>query len=280
MGALTVADLVPGDAEPRIKDLVLAERLGMADIHDIRRLIERNAAEMREYGPLFSGTVPEKRRGRPSRHYLLNEGQALAICMLARTPKAASVRAQVIKVFMAYRHGLLVPAGGFAPGQCKTPQAGAENKLPSNLTENQIAEARSRIEILGRVDELLGLGIRISRAVKRVAEEAGLADATIWNWRARLRDQPEAEALVALAPRWNTTGARPVEIDREIWAIFRRCHMTAVPPVFARSYLQARAAAEALGVSIPHRKTFERRFQAEALRALRASITQEESKPE
>jgi len=43
--------------------------------------------------------------GRPGTAYHLNEEQALLICMLSRTERAKQVRAEVIRVFAAWRRG-------------------------------------------------------------------------------------------------------------------------------------------------------------------------------
>ena len=108
-------DLIPvetirafGD-EPRIRDLELARFLEMRDLHEIRRLIERNRPELEMHGA-FSVTTTENtgKRGRPGKAYWLNEGQALVICALSRTPIAAKVRHALIEVFQAYRAGKLV----------------------------------------------------------------------------------------------------------------------------------------------------------------------------
>lgn len=107
-GDLTLSDLEQVEREPRVRDLVLAERLGFDKPHNIRRLIERNLDELRQHGEVFS--TPEKTTllgGRPGRSYHLNEGQALVLCMLTRTAKAAEVRRQVIAVYMAWRRGAL-----------------------------------------------------------------------------------------------------------------------------------------------------------------------------
>ena len=106
MGALTVADLVPGDAEPRIKDLVLAERLGFAKSYNIRRLITGHEQELLRYGAIFSTAENNSGgRGRAGRAFHLNEAQALLICMLSETERAADVREEVIKVYLAWRRG-------------------------------------------------------------------------------------------------------------------------------------------------------------------------------
>lgn len=90
--------------EPRILDTDLAERLGFEAPRQIRELIQRNEAELRTYGSLSCRTTnPSRKGGRPGRAFWLTEGQALVICALSRTPRAAAVRKLVIEVFMAWR---------------------------------------------------------------------------------------------------------------------------------------------------------------------------------
>lgn len=105
---ITINDLnTTVNHEPRIRDLTIAERLGFADKHDVRRLVTRNKTELETYGEIVSGTVPEtsSRGGRPGKSYYLNEGQCLVLCALSRTPQAAAVRKAIIEVFMAHRRG-------------------------------------------------------------------------------------------------------------------------------------------------------------------------------
>lgn len=99
------------DEEPRILDTDLAERLGFERHRTIREIIDRNASELINYGGLPRGTAnPGPLGGRPSYAYYLNEEQALLICMLSRTDKAKAVRAEVIRVFTAWRRGQLPAA--------------------------------------------------------------------------------------------------------------------------------------------------------------------------
>lgn len=128
---IPVSALAEYAGEPRIMDLVLAERLEMVDRHDVRRLIERNREELEMHGELFSGTVPENtgRRGRPGKAYWLNEGQALVICALSRTEKAAQVRKILIDVFMAWREGKSVH----------------RRKLPARDSRNRVSDIRDAL---------------------------------------------------------------------------------------------------------------------------------------
>jgi hypothetical protein len=99
--------------EPRLPDLVLARRLGFEKPHNIRKLIERNMAELESYGPLPAeptnilrdGEKSRRHRGRPGTAYLLSEAQCLVACALSRTPAAAQVRREIVHVFMAWRAG-------------------------------------------------------------------------------------------------------------------------------------------------------------------------------
>lgn len=117
--ALSLSDLNTAiDQEPRIYDLRLAERLGFARPRAIRQIIDRNRVELEAYGPLVvieensphgvalsPHGVALSRRGTLGRVYWLNEGQALVVCMLSKTPNAAAIRFEVIQVFIAFRRG-------------------------------------------------------------------------------------------------------------------------------------------------------------------------------
>jgi hypothetical protein len=120
MSALALCDLQEIDGEPRVLDLKLAEALDFRRPRKIREIIERHLAELETHGYApRRGAMVEIGSGarREVFEYLLNEPQALLICMFARTAKAAAVRKQVIDVFMAWRRGHLLqteekPAAG------------------------------------------------------------------------------------------------------------------------------------------------------------------------
>ncbi len=66
--SLTPDRLSDMGGEPRIRDVDLADRLGFATATKIRELIDRNAGELRTYGPI-SATVAETtaKGGRPGK---------------------------------------------------------------------------------------------------------------------------------------------------------------------------------------------------------------------
>ncbi|MFT4056289.1 MAG: hypothetical protein QM681_17430 [Novosphingobium sp.] len=104
----SVADIDSAvDAEPRIKDVLLADRLGYKRSRGIRELIERNRAELECYGTIAvrhgaveigSGAI------KGVDEFYLNEHQSLLLCMFSKTDMAAAVRKALIDVFVAYRH--------------------------------------------------------------------------------------------------------------------------------------------------------------------------------
>lgn len=135
--ALSSGDLKSfANDEPRIRDLRVAERLGMARTTNIRRTIEANRVELEGFGPLHSASAMVRIGSgaeRASMEYWLNEGQVLVICMLSRTPQAAQVRKEVIEVFMAYRRGLLT--GEIAQVANDAPRRGRPPGLSMDLPE-------------------------------------------------------------------------------------------------------------------------------------------------
>jgi hypothetical protein len=108
--AISFGDLrvIPGDAEPRVHDLRIAECLEFKQPFQIRELIKRNSSELERFGNLSYGTIKSGERGRPSTDFWLTEAQAILICMRSDAPRAADVRADLITIFQAWRRGELV----------------------------------------------------------------------------------------------------------------------------------------------------------------------------
>lgn len=92
------------DSEPRVLDVLLGERLGMAHARNIRDTIAKRRDELALHGTICTSAIATSAKGgRPGTAYYLNEPQALLICMFANTAKAAQVRKMLIDVFMEYR---------------------------------------------------------------------------------------------------------------------------------------------------------------------------------
>lgn len=97
------------EGAPRCRDIELAERLGFDRPRDIRKLIQRNMAELSAFGTC--ATVAHVVRGNPATEFWLNEEQALLVSVLSDAPKAPAVRSMLIRVFVAWRRGHMAENG-------------------------------------------------------------------------------------------------------------------------------------------------------------------------
>lgn len=112
--AITEIGLTMIDDEPRCRDIDLAERLGFERPRDIRKIIERNLAEIETSGPArHHGALLHRPQGGTVEvaEYWLTEEQALLVSVLSRAQNAPAVRAMLIKVFVAWRRGNLASQG-------------------------------------------------------------------------------------------------------------------------------------------------------------------------
>jgi hypothetical protein len=156
MADLTTQHLEAIDGEPRVLDLTLAERLQFARPRSIRRLIERNTAELESYGPI--ATRRSAYHKELFDEFWLNEGQALLVCLLSRTDKAAEVRHALIQVFTAWRRGQLVPSG--QPGDLTRTQrkAIASKAWALASEESQRSFQRHKERLIREARDLLTAG--------------------------------------------------------------------------------------------------------------------------
>ena len=118
---LTRDDLSVIEGDARISDKRIANQLGYAGKKHLHQIIKRHLDELSDYGQVFLHTEAKplskgvfrqtdakpssSKGGRPEVTYLLNEDQALLICMFARTAKAREARRHIIEVFKAWRRG-------------------------------------------------------------------------------------------------------------------------------------------------------------------------------
>ncbi len=145
--ALRADDLRIVRGEPRVTHSRLSVVLGFSREKGVRRLVSRHYAELASHGDLVTETVPTKQvvqGGRPADVIHLNEAQALLICMFSRTNEAAAARKQIIEVFLAYRHGKLVPAGRKRPAN--------DRDLPWAKMEQRIKRIERMIDIQAKVE--------------------------------------------------------------------------------------------------------------------------------
>jgi len=153
MGALTLSDLSLMANEPRVTHVRLSEVLDYAEDRIVRHLIRRHGDELLQHGVLHQlDAKPSERGGRPAKVFLLNEAQALLVCMFARTAKAAEIRRQVIEVFLTWRRGELAQASA-APDPTVTILRRLEERLSAmertgrQLSELMIAPVESALSL-------------------------------------------------------------------------------------------------------------------------------------
>lgn len=139
-------DVMLGEGdEPRIRDVDLAERAGLARPRKVREVIEANRLELEAHGPL--SVRPRRVRTQMPGGFAfrevdvfetwLSEPQALALVALLRTEQARALRISLVKVFVAVRHGSI-------------PAPAASSVVPiSEVHGSRIGETVGREEVVG-----------------------------------------------------------------------------------------------------------------------------------
>ncbi len=165
--------LVETHGEPTVRDVDLGARLGMKRPTNIRRVIERNKAEIEAYGQLHSARAVverDKRGGMEVTEYHLTEEQALCVCQLSRAPKAPDVRRMLIEVFTAYRRGHLVPdldrsaVGGIVKGVVRKALTEALGEMLPTMIEQRLTADPKMVATL---DFMPALQVAIDRQVPK-----------------------------------------------------------------------------------------------------------------
>jgi hypothetical protein len=168
--ALTLSDLNCDidPTEPRIMDAVLAQKLGFKRSDYMPRLIDRNMGELEIHGVVLrqADGKPQKgtKGGRPTLTYWLNEAQALAVCLLAKTPTAIQIRAQVIQVFLAWRRGQFEQAPPYLPALSEAvDQFGVCVDRLNALVSAMPGQAAPKPSIHARLDAVLADALKSAR---------------------------------------------------------------------------------------------------------------------
>lgn len=163
--------LVVLDGEPRALDLDIAGRLGFAKPLMIRKLIERHALSLAQFGVISTVEKTSGRQGgRPATEYWLNEPQALFIASKSDAELADVVLTMLIRVFTAWRRGHLTGHVDF--------DTSARNMLGGLIKRNAgvvIREALSPIEA-----SLLATTQRLSQLEERIQAATTCTALDMW----------------------------------------------------------------------------------------------------
>ena len=155
------------NAEPRMRDLDLAERLGYEHQRNIRKLI----ADLRRAGKLndlhhrdIQERAPGQVAARPEREYWLTEAQALKVVAKSETAAADALLDEVIAVFIMARRGLLPTAAQPVDASLAMAQITALTALVTKLADN-VGDMQQRLATghafaSGTVSPMVGNGIK------------------------------------------------------------------------------------------------------------------------
>ncbi|MEW5993332.1 MAG: hypothetical protein AB1744_02925 [Candidatus Zixiibacteriota bacterium] len=173
--------LVEHEGEPRVRDVVLGKKLGMKRPTNIRQQIEKHREVLERFGGVCTQVVQtSKKGGKPGgTEYLLNEEQAVYIVTQSDAPNALETKVQVVKVFVAWRHGHLAPVsdaltaketGGIVKAVLNK-RIGALEKEVEGIGQAVIAVARE-VQAQGRMLEMMARALEEQDAHReRLAEE-------------------------------------------------------------------------------------------------------------
>lgn len=138
--------------DPLVRDTDIAVRAGLAQPRDVRRVIEKNRAELEMHGDLSMRACQariEKTgaiRGFETRavnEYWLNEAQALNLVALMRTERAAALRVGLVRLFVAWRKGAAAPPAALALDVATGPRIGEHPTLRADLERQCRLAARA-----------------------------------------------------------------------------------------------------------------------------------------
>jgi hypothetical protein len=148
--------LAEREGEPRALDLDIGKRLGLTRPRDLRKLIERNLPELEAFGTC--ATVAHVVRGNEVTEYWLNEEQALLVATLSEAPNAPAVRSMLIRTFVAWRRGHLMPITKGALG--RQVAAILDDKLTKLVTNLLPAMVEERLAADPRIAALEYVSVR------------------------------------------------------------------------------------------------------------------------
>jgi hypothetical protein len=100
-----------GNNSPRVCDLDIGERIGLQRAIDVRKTFRSVLKEYPNHpGVLALKEITSVTGGRPATTYWADEEFTLLVILASRTPTASALKLEVIRVFMAWRHGQTPPA--------------------------------------------------------------------------------------------------------------------------------------------------------------------------
>lgn len=124
------------------------------------------------------------------------------------------------------------------------------------------AEAARRTAVVAEIELLERSGMTRTRAIGECSRRHGTASSTLWNWLRLCEGIAPADRLPALAPR-HRGGGREMDIDPELWDLFRADYLRNSAPTLAVCYAKLSFVARSRGLSLPSEKTLRRKLARE-----------------
>jgi hypothetical protein len=140
--------LTPINGEPRVHDLILAERLGFDRPRKVREIIQRNLDKLLKFGHCPTvGRCIEIGNGakREVEEYYLNQKQAIFICMKSETDKAFDVQVEIVHVFDAYLNGDIKPPMPNFANPAEAARAWALEYERSQTLQREVEASRPKV---------------------------------------------------------------------------------------------------------------------------------------
>lgn len=168
--------------------------------------------------------IPAQNRGNPTA-LIVSEGGLYKLTMRS---KAAVTPGTVQHRFSNWVVDFLLPTlrvqGYYAmPGVSASDAEDLAGKRAyvETLPEGQRAQAQQKVRALERCRALIEDGARVSHAVRAVAQELGVSEKTVWNYRGRTYMVPRSDWEAACAPQWRArAGGMMVECHPEALRFF------------------------------------------------------------
>lgn len=212
------------NAEPRMRDLDLAERLGYERPRDIRKLIK----DLCTAGKLSDISIRDEQARvfgqRPAREYWLTEAQALKVVAKSETAAADALLDEVIAVFIMARRGLLPTAAQPVDASLAMAQITALTALVTKLADN-VGDMQQRLATghafaSGTVSPMVGNGIK--RRLHVMGQRLAACKAAKNVASGRQKQTVHLRAVVGWPGKWNGLPvAKEADCMRELGAMER-----------------------------------------------------------
>lgn len=135
------------------------------------------------------------------------------------------------------------------------------------LKDSAKAKAEIRLNALREIDDLQGIGLTRTEAVRAVSTQINTSEKTIWNWLALVEGVAREDRLAYLAPRVGGSAGEKVEIDENFLAFLKDQYLRGAgpkesAPSFAHCYRETSKIAAKNGWPIPAEHIARRRLDA------------------